>query len=144
LIFFQKSARIKTGVNDFGGYCMELLKSLFTVDEPIGRATYAAKVFSFLVFCAIFVAFLNDIEPKMQATWFKVVIVGLLVLLLVAFVIFFTVTIIKRYWDVIGDKKNAIIWGLCTIFVAPFIPFIGDVASLIAFIVLFFIPGQEA
>jgi hypothetical protein len=122
---------------------MEPLRNLFTIDEPIGRANFAGKTFGFLFFCAIFLAFLNDIEPKLHGSVSRLILVGLLVLLFIVFAIFYTVTIIKRYWDIVSDKKNAIIWGLCTLYIAPLVPIIGGIACTIAIITLFFMRGQE-
>jgi uncharacterized membrane protein YhaH (DUF805 family) len=118
---------------------MVLLKDLFTINEPIGRGTYAARTFSYILIAGILLAFLGNITAKHSEEITKI----LLVLLLILATLFFTVVVIKRYWDIVSSKKNAIILGICTIYIIPIIPVIGGLISLITTIALFFIPGKE-
>jgi hypothetical protein len=116
---------------------MEMLKSLFTLNEPMGRWDFFLRNVV-LIICSVL---LISLLPQGKTLGMSLIISVYIALLVVYYV--FLITMMKRFWDILSDKTKAIIYGLVVTFVAPFVPVIGAIFSIGAFFFLLFKGGNE-
>lgn len=125
------------------------LKSFFILDGPIGRKQFIINIGYMFLYCFIYCLVLVILHSSFEVNKYNIAFFAIMwLILLVSYIYVAWVNYAKRFWDVIGDKGNAIFYSIAIWIasnVTPFIPVVKYVAIVfvaIVFLVLLFKKGK--
>ena len=123
---------------------LKVFKNLFILDAPIARMTYFFNIVLIIIVCMLCLASIALLKFVGSAELVNFLIILLSIVFgLLSFYLTF-VKMAKRIWDITADKLRGIYWTVGLLIVAPFVPIVGGIVSLVGYLAILFIPGQEA
>lgn len=123
---------------------LKVFKNLFILDAPIARMTYFFNIVLIIIVCMLCTASIALLKFVSSAELVNFLIILLSIVFgLLSFYLTF-VNMAKRIWDITADKLRGIYWTVGLLIVAPFVPLLGGIVSLVGCLAILFIPGQEA